>query len=170
MWIRRTRFTNRGAGDRSIVVVARHAVATRSARATRHKDHSNHKRNDNQRERLSEDTLCVRLMCVDMRALHRHCGSIPQVGRMPACIFRQRDGASRTPLLLGALTVLIPCGITQTMMALAIGTEARWKARRSCLLHTGYQTAVLGLSVQGNPPRQTSYVFDRAVQRRIIFE
>ncbi|MEJ5314920.1 MULTISPECIES: sulfite exporter TauE/SafE family protein [Anaerolinea] len=27
-----------------------------------------------------------------------------------------------TPLMLGALTVLIPCGVTQTMMALAVGT------------------------------------------------
>ena len=36
---------------------------------------------------------------------------------------RSKQGADAiTPLLLGALTVLIPCGVTQAMMALAIGT------------------------------------------------
>jgi uncharacterized protein len=35
---------------------------------------------------------------------------------------KQSDGASLTPLLLGALTVLIPCGVTQAMMALALNT------------------------------------------------
>lgn len=32
-----------------------------------------------------------------------------------------KGGAQVTPLFLGALTVLIPCGVTQAMMALAIG-------------------------------------------------
>ncbi len=31
-----------------------------------------------------------------------------------------------TPLYLGALTVLIPCGVTQAMMAVAIGTGSPW--------------------------------------------
>ncbi len=36
---------------------------------------------------------------------------------------KTRNGADAvTPLLLGALTVLIPCGVTQAMMALAVGT------------------------------------------------
>jgi uncharacterized protein len=32
------------------------------------------------------------------------------------------DGSAVTPLFLGALTILIPCGITQAMMAVAMGT------------------------------------------------
>ncbi len=36
---------------------------------------------------------------------------------------RAKNGAdSVTPLLLGAMTIFIPCGVTQAMMALAIGT------------------------------------------------
>jgi len=31
-----------------------------------------------------------------------------------------------TPLMLGALTVLIPCGVTQAMMALAVGAGTPW--------------------------------------------
>ncbi len=31
-----------------------------------------------------------------------------------------------TPLMLGALTVLIPCGVTQAMMALAVGSGSPW--------------------------------------------
>ena len=31
-----------------------------------------------------------------------------------------------TPLVLGALTVLIPCGVTQVMMATAVGTGSPW--------------------------------------------
>ncbi len=31
-----------------------------------------------------------------------------------------------TPLFLGALTVLIPCGVTQAMMAVAVGTGSPW--------------------------------------------
>jgi uncharacterized protein len=34
----------------------------------------------------------------------------------------KRDEQWSTPVFLGALTVLIPCGITQSMMALAVGT------------------------------------------------
>ncbi len=34
----------------------------------------------------------------------------------------KRDVSAITPLLLGALTVLIPCGVTQAMMATAMGT------------------------------------------------
>ena len=34
----------------------------------------------------------------------------------------KRGADAVTPLILGALTVLIPCGVTQAMMALAIGT------------------------------------------------
>jgi uncharacterized protein len=34
----------------------------------------------------------------------------------------RRDPSSSLPLLLGALTVLIPCGVTQTMMVAAMGT------------------------------------------------
>lgn len=33
-----------------------------------------------------------------------------------------------TPLFLGALTVLIPCGVTQAMMAVAIATSDPWQA------------------------------------------
>ncbi|MCX6082631.1 MAG: sulfite exporter TauE/SafE family protein [Chloroflexi bacterium] len=33
-----------------------------------------------------------------------------------------------TPLFLGALTVLIPCGVTQAMMAVAIGSGDPWQA------------------------------------------
>ena len=32
------------------------------------------------------------------------------------------------PLFLGALTILIPCGVTQAMMAVAIGTSDPWQA------------------------------------------
>ncbi len=35
---------------------------------------------------------------------------------------KSRNAAAVTPLLLGAMTVLIPCGVTQSMMALAVGT------------------------------------------------
>ena len=34
----------------------------------------------------------------------------------------KRDVASATPLILGAMTVLIPCGVTQAMMATAMGS------------------------------------------------
>lgn len=34
----------------------------------------------------------------------------------------KRDASPATPLFLGALTVFIPCGVTQTMMATAMGT------------------------------------------------
>ncbi|WP_146160734.1 sulfite exporter TauE/SafE family protein [Deinococcus arcticus] len=38
----------------------------------------------------------------------------------------KRRGDAVTPAFLGALTVLIPCGVTQTMMALAITTGDAW--------------------------------------------
>lgn len=38
----------------------------------------------------------------------------------------KRSGDAATPAFLGALTVLIPCGVTQTMMALAISTGDAW--------------------------------------------
>ncbi|UQN08050.1 sulfite exporter TauE/SafE family protein [Deinococcus sp. QL22] len=38
----------------------------------------------------------------------------------------KRPGDAATPAFLGALTVLIPCGVTQTMMALAIATGDAW--------------------------------------------
>jgi sulfite exporter TauE/SafE len=41
-----------------------------------------------------------------------------------------------TPLLLGALTVLIPCGVTQAMMAVAIGTGNPWQAAGLMLAFT----------------------------------
>jgi len=41
-----------------------------------------------------------------------------------------------TPLFLGALTVLIPCGVTQAMMALAIGTGSPWQAAGLMLAFT----------------------------------
>lgn len=34
------------------------------------------------------------------------------------------SGSSLTPILLGALTILIPCGVTQAMMAYAVGTAS----------------------------------------------
>lgn len=40
--------------------------------------------------------------------------------------YAKRDEGFVTPLFLGALTVLIPCGITQSMMAVAIGTGNPW--------------------------------------------
>jgi sulfite exporter TauE/SafE len=40
-----------------------------------------------------------------------------------------KDGADdhATPIFLGALTVLIPCGVTQAMMALALSTTSPWQ-------------------------------------------
>jgi sulfite exporter TauE/SafE len=38
----------------------------------------------------------------------------------------KRDDASITPLFLGAMTVLIPCGVTQSVMAIAIGSGNPW--------------------------------------------
>jgi len=38
----------------------------------------------------------------------------------------KRPGDTATPAFFGALTVLIPCGVTQTMMALAITTGDAW--------------------------------------------
>lgn len=39
-----------------------------------------------------------------------------------------KDGTDfLTPLFLGALTVLIPCGVTQAMMAVAVGTGDPWQ-------------------------------------------
>lgn len=35
---------------------------------------------------------------------------------------QSKNATAVTPLMLGALTVLIPCGVTQSMMALAVGT------------------------------------------------
>jgi uncharacterized protein len=40
------------------------------------------------------------------------------------------------PLFLGALTVLIPCGVTQAMMAVAIGTGDPWQAAGLMLAFT----------------------------------
>ncbi|WP_052326872.1 sulfite exporter TauE/SafE family protein [Deinococcus peraridilitoris] len=37
-----------------------------------------------------------------------------------------RPGDPATPLSLGALTVLIPCGVTQTVMALAVASGSAW--------------------------------------------
>lgn len=39
-----------------------------------------------------------------------------------------RRNEATTPLLLGALTVLLPCGVTQAMMALALSTGDAWQA------------------------------------------
>jgi sulfite exporter TauE/SafE len=41
-----------------------------------------------------------------------------------------------TPIFLGALTVLIPCGVTQAMMAVAIGTGDPWQAAGLMLAFT----------------------------------
>ncbi len=44
-------------------------------------------------------------------------------------IRRQAKGSednTTTPMVLGALTVLIPCGVTQVMMATAVGTGSPW--------------------------------------------
>ncbi len=38
----------------------------------------------------------------------------------------QGKTALASPVLLGAMTVLIPCGITQSMMAVALGTASPW--------------------------------------------
>jgi len=38
----------------------------------------------------------------------------------------KRNDTWITPLYLGALTVLIPCGVTQAMMAVAVGTGSPW--------------------------------------------
>lgn len=38
----------------------------------------------------------------------------------------KQDNNWLTPIFLGALTVLIPCGVTQSMMAVAIGTGSPW--------------------------------------------
>ncbi len=40
--------------------------------------------------------------------------------------FSRREDPWITPLFLGAMTVLIPCGITQSMMAVAVGTGSPW--------------------------------------------
>lgn len=38
----------------------------------------------------------------------------------------KRDDSWITPLYLGAMTILIPCGVTQSMMAVAVGTGSPW--------------------------------------------
>jgi uncharacterized protein len=51
-----------------------------------------------------------------------------------------KDGAQThpyiAPLFLGALTVLIPCGVTQAMMAVAMGTGDPWQAAGLMLAFT----------------------------------
>ncbi len=49
----------------------------------------------------------------------------PSVRRLIRRISK-RDDNWITPLYLGALTVLIPCGVTQSMMAVAVGTGSPW--------------------------------------------
>jgi len=53
---------------------------------------------------------------------------------------KSKDGSQThpyiTPLFLGALTVLIPCGVTQAMMAVAIGTADPWQAAGLMLAFT----------------------------------
>lgn len=41
---------------------------------------------------------------------------------------KSKDGTSiATPLFLGALTIFLPCGVTQAMMAVALGTGSPWQ-------------------------------------------
>ncbi len=64
----------------------------------------------------------------------------------PKFIFRfvrkeSRSEASFAPLLVGALTVLIPCGITQAMMLLSVASGSLW-----------YGALILGSFVLGTTP------------------
>lgn len=49
-----------------------------------------------------------------------------KVTRMIRRTAKGGDENLTTPLVLGALTVLIPCGVTQVMMATAVGTGSPW--------------------------------------------
>ena len=50
---------------------------------------------------------------------------------------KSKDPSSAlTPLLLGAMTVLIPCGVTQSMMAVAVGTSDPWQGAAILLAFT----------------------------------
>jgi sulfite exporter TauE/SafE len=40
--------------------------------------------------------------------------------------YSKKEGNDLAPLLLGLLTVLIPCGVTQSMMAVAVGSGSPW--------------------------------------------
>lgn len=40
----------------------------------------------------------------------------------PRSVYKIMKGTTSTPIVLGLLTVLIPCGVTQAMMVLAVGT------------------------------------------------
>lgn len=50
---------------------------------------------------------------------------------------KSKDQSSAfTPLLLGVMTVLIPCGVTQSMMAVAVGTSSPWQGTAIMLAFT----------------------------------
>jgi uncharacterized protein len=67
------------------------------------------------------------LRMLDVHPVFRYFSFEPpaQVRRWIRRISKQ-DEQWTTPIYLGALTVLIPCGVTQSMMALAIGTGSPW--------------------------------------------
>ncbi len=63
------------------------------------------------------------LRMLDVHPIFRYFVLEPPAGIRHLVRRRAKEGADAiTPLILGALTVLIPCGVTQAMMALAIGT------------------------------------------------
>lgn len=67
------------------------------------------------------------LRMLDIHPVFRYFSFEPpaQVRRIIRRISKQDDQWT-TPMYLGALTVLIPCGVTQSMMAVAIGTGNAW--------------------------------------------
>ena len=62
------------------------------------------------------------------------------------------DVSDATPLFLGAMTVFIPCGVTQAMMAVAMASATRLSARRAVRLHAGHHAGLLRAGVPGHPP------------------
>jgi uncharacterized protein len=67
------------------------------------------------------------LRMLDVHPIFRYFSFEPpsRVNRWIRRISKQ-DEQWTAPLYLGALTVLIPCGVTQSMMAVAIGTGSAW--------------------------------------------
>jgi sulfite exporter TauE/SafE len=64
------------------------------------------------------------LRMFDVHPIFRYFSFEPprRVTRYIRQVSKREDSSAITPLFLGALTVLIPCGVTQSVMAVAVGT------------------------------------------------
>jgi len=82
-----------------------------------------------------------------------------------------KDSSFFAPIMLGALTVLIPCGVTQAMMVLAIGTGSFFYGAlimSAFVLGTSPVFFLLGLSVssifkKGTPPMTVAFLMASSI-------